>query len=203
MTKKSAIALSFSALCVLAPSAYAQATDAGKLGNSELQPYVQGSLGLQQVSSPTVTGMAMNLEGSDKKMAGRVSAGVQLTDHFGVEATWFQLPSTTIKTNAGDANYKGETFVFSVTASMPLHKDIDLVGRLGVGRSNVDVAVPATTYKSNSRQDVAVWGLGVRFAIDKLKDVTIDYDNLGAVGKYALGDRVKAEMLSFGLRFKF
>jgi hypothetical protein len=77
------------------------------------------------------------------------------------------------------------------------------VGRLGVGRSDVDVAVPSTTYQSNSRKDLTVWGLGIRFAIDKSKDLTLDYDNLGAVGKYALGDRLKADVVSVGLRFKF
>jgi hypothetical protein len=147
--------------------------------------------------------MAMDLNGSKESTSVRATVGLQLSERIGVEASWFQLPSTTLRTNPGDATYKGEVYTLSVTASMPIHKDVDLVGRIGIGQSNVDVAVPATTYKSNSRQDSTVWGLSLRYAIDKSKDVSIDYDNLGVVGKYALGDRVKADMISFGLRFKF
>jgi hypothetical protein len=147
--------------------------------------------------------MAMDLNGSATKNSARATFCVQLSEHFGVEGTWFQLPSTTLQTNVGDATYKGEAFAISFTASMPIEKDLSIVGRLGVGRSDVDVAVPSTTYQSNSRKDLTVWGLGIRFAIDKSKDLTLDYDNLGAVGKYALGDRLKADVVSVGLRFKF
>ena len=145
----------------------------------------------------------MDLNGSKDSTSVRATVGLQLSERIGVEASWFQLPSTTLRTNPGDATYKGEVYTLSVAASMPIHKDVDLVGRIGIGQSNVDVSVPATTYKSNSRQDSTVWGLSLRYALDKSKDVSIDYDNLGAVGKYALGDRVKADMISFGLRFKF
>jgi hypothetical protein len=199
--------LLFSFLCgamfSITPNVYAQAADASKLGSNELMPYLQGALGFQRVNSPSATGMAMDLNGSATKNAARATFGVQLSEHFGVEGTWFQLPSTTLQTNVGDATYKGEAFAISFTASMPIEKDLSIVGRLGVGRSDVDVAVPSTTYQSNSRKDLTVWGLGIRFAIDKSKDLTLDYDNLGAVGKYALGDRLKADVVSVGLRFKF
>ena len=44
---------------------------------------------------------------------------------------------------------------------------------------------------------------GVRFNVSTAVDVTLDYDNLGTVGKYARGQDVKADMLSLGLRYKF
>jgi hypothetical protein len=203
MVKKIVLGFLCGAVCSIAPSAYAQASDASKLGGYELKPYFQGALGLQRLSSPSSTGMAMDLNASQTNNSVRAAVGVQINEHFGIEGTWFHLPSATLQTKTGDATYKGAAYVVSLTASVPVQKDVNLVGRLGVGRSDVDVVVPATTYKSFSRQDLTVWGLGIRFAVDKSKDVTIDYDNLGAVGKYALGDRVKTDMLSFGLRFKF
>ena len=203
MVKKVVFSLLYAAIFACAPSVYAQAVDASKSGSVELRPYIQGAVGVQRLSSPAQTGMAMDLNGSKDSTSIRATVGLQLSERFGVEASWFQLPSTTLRTNPGDATYKGEVYTLSVAASMPIHKGVDLVGRVGIGQSNVDVSVPATTYKSNSRQDSTVWGLSLRYALDKSKDVSIDYDNLGAVGKYALGDRVKADMISFGLRFKF
>lgn len=203
MAKNFLFSLICGAMFSVTPNVYAQAADASKLGVGELKPYVQGALGFQRVNSPGATGMAMDLNGSANKNSARASVGVQLSERFGVEGTWFQLPSTTLQTKVGDAIYKGEAFAVSFTASAPIQKDLNIVGRFGVGRSDVDVAVPSTTYKSNSRKDLTVWGLGIRFAIDPSKDLTIDYDNLGGVGKYALGDRVKAEVVSVGLRFKF
>jgi hypothetical protein len=203
MAKKVVFGLLYGAVLAGAPGVYAQAVDASKSGSVELRPYIQGAVGVQRLSSPKLTGMAMDLNGSKESTSVRATVGLQLTERIGVEASWFQLPSTTLRTNSGDATYKGEVYTLSVAASMPIHKGFDLVGRIGIGQSNVDVSVPATTYKSNSRQDSTVWGLSLRYALDKSKDVSIDYDNLGAVGKYALGDRVKADMISFGLRFKF
>lgn len=203
MAKKVVFGLLYGAVLAGAPSVYAQAVDASKSGSFEFRPYIQGAVGVQRLNSPELTGMAMNLNGSEDGTAVRATVGLQLSERIGVEASWYQLPSTTLRANSGDATYKGEVYTLSVAASMPIHKDVDLVGRIGVGQSNVDVAVPATTYQSNSRQNSAVWGLSLRYAIDKSKDLSIDYDNLGAVGKYALGDRVKVDMISFGLRFKF
>ncbi len=146
----------------------------------------------------------MDLNGSNNKNNSlRTTAGIQINESFGIEGTWFTLPSSTLQTVTGEATYQGKALVLSATASLPIQKDLSLVGRLGFGSSDVDVVVPVTTYKSFSSQHLTVWGLGIRFALDESKELTFDYDNLGAVGKYALGDRVKTEMISLGLRFKF
>lgn len=203
MVKKIMSGVLCGAIFSIAPSAFAQASDASPFADLKVQPYVQGAVGSQRVSSPSSTGMAMDLDGAKTQTAARVSLGAQLSEYVGVELTWFQVPRTTLQTRTGDTTYKGESYAISLTGSVPIQQDLNLVGRIGMGRSNVDVAVPATSYTSNSRKESAVWGLGVRYALDKSTDVTVDYDNLGTIGKYALGDRVKADMISFGLRFKF
>lgn len=185
---------------------HAQTSDASKSGNTEAKPYVQGSLGLQRFDSPSSTGMAMDLNGRGSGSTNnsvRATVGVQFTEHLGVEGTFYALRASTLHTVSGDATYHGQAHVLSLAASMPVRKDVNVVGRVGLGRSDIDVSVPSTTYTSNSSQNLIVWGLGVRYALDPSKDLTFDYDNLGATGKYALGDRVKTEMISLGLRFKF
>lgn len=168
-------------------------------------PYLQGSFGVQQISSPSATGMAMNLNGSTTSTTPSVrgTVGVQFNRYWGFEGTWFQLPGTSVPTSAGGAAIKGSAYVASLTASMPLQMDIELVGRCGLGLSDVNVSVPTTTYSSDSRENLATWGVGARFGINKSTELTLDYDNLGAVGKFAQGDSVKVEMIAVGLRFKF
>ena len=147
--------------------------------------------------------MEMNLKGSSSDIGLRGTLGIQFNQYFGVEGTWFQLPNTTVSTSLGSANYKGSAYVASVTATGPLNTDIDLVGRIGAGRSDLDIDVSSTSYSSSSHRNLMVWGLGVRYKLEQSIDLTLDYDNLGAVGKYALGDSVMVEMLSIGIRFKY
>jgi hypothetical protein len=206
MKKLALVSFVCSSLLAIASNVHAQATDeTPPVGAFHAAPYVQGSFGVQQSSSPSATGTAMNLNGSTTSAATsmRGTVGLQLNKYIGLEGTWFQLPSTSVATSVGGAVYKGEAFVASITGSLPLHMDFDLVGRLGLGLSDVNVTVPATTYSSNSRQNLAVWGLGARFNINPSTDLTFDYDNLGAVGKYTQGGSVMVEMLSIGVRFKF
>jgi hypothetical protein len=204
MIKRFAFGFLYISAAAIAPGVQAQTSDTIALFNDfHPTPYLQGSLGVGHISSPSSTGTAMNLDGNTTTASARVSAGLQLNPHFGLEGTWFQLSDTKVQTSVGEANHKGAAYVASITASVPLKTGVDVVGRLGAGRSDVKVTVPTTTYQSNSRQNLTVWGLGARFSINKSMDLALDYDNLGAVGKYALGDRVKVEMFSLGLRFKF
>jgi len=204
MKNKIIFSLICTAVLAATSSANAQTSNVNQSGVGAPKLYLQGSLGIQRTNSPSSTGMAMDLNGSNNKNNSlRTTAGIQINESFGIEGTWFTLPSSTLQTVTGEATYQGKALVLSATASLPIQKDLSLVGRLGFGSSDVDVVVPVTTYKSFSSQHLTVWGLGIRFALDESKELTFDYDNLGAVGKYALGDRVKTEMISLGLRFKF
>jgi len=187
----------------IAGNAFAQATDASTSLDLQLTPYLQGSLGMVRFSSPSATGMAMDLNGSASKTSLRATAGLQINKLFGIEGTWFQLPSTSVNTSVGGAIYKGSTYALSFTGTVPVSTDLDLVGRIGQARSDVNVNVPSTTYASASNRKSSVWGLGARYSLSKSNDLTIDYDDLGAVGKYALGESLKVQVLSIGLKIKF
>lgn len=206
MNKQVLCRLVCGSLLAIASNAHALANDeTAPIFEFHPVPYVQGSIGVQRFSSPYATGTAMDLKGSATSSTASIrgTVGLQLNKYIGLEGTWFQLPSKAVVTSVGDAVYKGNAYVASVTGSLPLHTYVDLVGRLGFGYSDVTVNVPATTYSSDSRQNLTVLGLGARYHINPKTDLTFDYDHLGAVGKYSQGDSVLAEMLSIGVRFKF
>jgi hypothetical protein len=203
MIKPFFFALVSGSALAIAGNAFAQATDASTFLDLQLTPYLQGSIGMSSFNSPSATGMAMDLNGAASKTSLRATAGLQINKLFGIESTWFQLPSTSVNTSVGGANYKGKTYVLSVTGTVPVSTDLDLVGRIGQARSDVNVSVPSTTYASASNRKSLVWGLGARYNLSKSKDLTIDHDDLGAVGKYALGESLKVQVLSIGIKFKF
>lgn len=204
MIKQAVICLMCGSVFAIAATASAQTSQLTSYPEDfQFTPYVQGSFGFDKFNSPSSTGMAMDLNGSSSKAAVRGAVGLQINPYLGVEGTWFQLPSTSVSTSVGGSTYKGSAFVASLTGTVPLSVDTDLVGRVGTGRSDVSVNVPSTGYSSNSQQRLTVWGLGARYNLDKLIAMTLDYDNLGAVGKYALGDALKVEMVSIGIRVKF
>ncbi|MDQ5898786.1 MAG: outer rane beta-barrel protein [Pseudomonadota bacterium] len=182
----------------------AQAQDSGAGGASaEFNPYVLGAIGSLKLGSPESTGTALDLQGTGSKTAARLGVGLQIHPNFGIEATWFQLPGTTVQAPSGAARYRGSAVTVAVTASLPVHERIETVVRAGAGRSNVDVAVASSTYGSESRKSLVVWGAGARFRLSSALSVTLDYDHLGTVGKYAQGSDVKARMVAVGMQFKF
>lgn len=170
---------------------------------AQTSPYVHASLGSMQISSPDSTGTALNLDGSRHKMAARVGAGLQLNPHFWIEATWFQLPRSTVQAPSGEAEYSGSVWTAAVTARLPLSDRIDVTGRLGAGRSSVEVSVPAMAYSSESRKRPVVWGVGASYRFSPNVAVTLAYDHLGTVGKYTTGSDVRARMVSAGVQFNF
>lgn len=170
---------------------------------AQASPYVHASLGSMQISSPESTGTALNLDGSRRKVAARLGVGVQLHPHFGIEATWFQLPSTTVPAQSGEAEYSGSVWTAAATARLPLNDSLDLIGRLGAGRSSVEASVPAMAYSSESRKRPVVWGFGASYRFSPNLAVTLTYDHLGTVGKYTTGSDVRARMVSAGVQFNF
>jgi len=147
--------------------------------------------------------MTINLKGSSSATSARLALGWQLYEQLGIEGTWFNLPEAAATTPAGQAKYKGSAYAVSLSGNFPINADTKLVGRLGVGRSDVSVSLASAPYNANSAQNLTVWGLGARFNVNASMDLSLDYDNLGTVGKYSNGDGVKAQMLSLGLRYKF
>lgn len=182
----------------------AQAADAGSVQPASAPtPYVQASVGPVRLSSPPDTGTALDLAGSKRSTTYKLTGGVQLDPRFGVEVTYFHLPGSAMATSAGAATYKGSVVAAQLAGTMPLTAAAALVGRIGLGRSDLSVNVPSAGYGSSARRSLLAWGVGARFALTPRIDLTLDYDDLGSIAKYEQGGGVKATELSAGVRFKF
>ncbi|MDH4449015.1 MAG: outer membrane beta-barrel protein [Rhodoferax sp.] len=192
--------------CLLMSPVFSQTADAPATNwGFQTKPYVQASLGGAQMTSPSNTGMAMNLraEGMSNFSDARITVGLQFKPRLAVEATWYQFPGANLNTATGQATYKGEFVSVGLTGNVAVKENITLLGRVGLGYSDLKVSVPATGYWATSNQNVVTWGLGARYSLNERVDLTVDYDNLGTAGKYERGDYVKAEVFSLGLRYNF
>jgi hypothetical protein len=187
--KRVRCALLWASATVLTLATPAMAIDVNSiLGDINPQPYVQASLGQMRLDSASHSGVNL-----------RATVGVNVTRHFGAELTYFQLPSVDV----ANGTYKGSAYVASMTGSLALPMDVTLVGRLGLGKSSIDLSHPSTNYASSSSRKPTVWGIGIRYPLKPSIDMTMDYDNLGTIGRYATGTKVKASTLSIGARYKF
>lgn len=203
MAKQILIRAFVGSLVCVASSAFSQTSSASKPLDLQWQPYVQGAVGSQRLESPSLTGTGLDLNGTHTRTAFRATVGWQLSPHWGVEGTWFQLPNATVRSSTAEATYHGSAVAASLAGSFPLNDKVQAVGRVGVGRSDMKVDAPSAPYSSDSTKNLTVWGWGLRIGIQANVDLVFDHDNLGTVGKYQAGDSVKASMYSLGLRFKF
>ena len=191
--------LPFIPLCAL----WCQAASAADIGDGALHGYVEGAITSVEHKSPASTGTAMNLDGSSSKVGGRAAAGLSINRFLEAQVGFFQLPSTRITTPSGAAKYSGSDVTASLVGVLPLPSHISLTGQLGYGRSDAKVDVDTTGYASHSAVNHVVWGVGARYALSPGIDVTLNYDDLGAVGRYANGGTTHAAVTSLGLRFNF
>jgi hypothetical protein len=187
---------------VLGGPAHAAATETS-YGGFLLAPYIQMGAGQSRLSSTANTGTAMNLAGTANGFGKRLAVGARFNAWLGTELTWFNIAPSTVNTAVGAATYRGNDVALSATALVSLSPRFSIVARAGVGRSDMKVSVPAVSYTSTSRKNARLVGIGARFALSPQLDLTVDFDSLGKVGKYALGDSVRPTVFTAGLRFNF
>ncbi len=180
-----------------------QVASAAEAADRAPHVYVEGALASVEQKSPASTGTAMNLEGSSNRVGVRAAVGLAITPFIEAKAQYFQLPSTNVSTLAGAAKYSGSDVTASLVGVLPLPHGFALSGQVGYGRSDAKVDVDSTGYRSHSAVSHVVWGVGARCALSPALDLTLNYDDLGAVGKYANGGTTRAAVGSLGLRFNF
>jgi opacity protein-like surface antigen len=108
-----------------------------------------------------------------------------------------------MNTPSGPAKYNGTVLTATLVGRLPLNERIEAIARAGIGRSRIDVSASDYSYHSESKKNPFVWGMGARFRISPSFAVTLDYDQLGKVGKYSNGNHVRVDMISAGVQFNF
>lgn len=128
-------------------------------------------------------------------------AGYQFDKSFGIEGGVAYLGKASISAQGITATAKPTTVYVAGTASLPLQDGFGLFAKVGVAQTRTKMTVTGFGSDSNNETSALV-SVGASFIIDKNLSAVVEYTDFGKIAKED-GDKLKANLLSVGLRYTF
>lgn len=140
----------------------------------------------------------------DKDTAYRIGVGYQFNQNFGLEANYVDFGTFGVSgTYLGvpfTADAEADALQLAVTGTMPINESFAVIGKLGMARTSVDVAVAGGAPGTASDDSTGLtYGIGVKYNINKAMAIRAQYENFDE----STPDDEKLSLLSVGLTFGF
>ncbi|KAB8055632.1 outer membrane beta-barrel protein [Janthinobacterium rivuli] len=131
-------------------------------------------------------------------------AGYDFTQNFGAEAGYVDFGKLTQNFDGGKLEVKSHAFYVAATGTLPLNEQFSLFAKAGVSQNRTKATYNELNFSQNESQNKtsAMFGIGAAYHFDKKLSLVAEYENFGKVGNND-GTKVKADLLSIGLRYKF
>ena len=143
----------------------------------------------------------------DTSSAYRIGGGYQFTPMWGAEISYGDYGSASLGsfmgTPLGDWEISG--IQISGTGTFPLGAGFDLIGKLGIARTKVELTYsPAIGGGSDSDTSTKLAaGIGAQYNVSQNVAIRAQYEDLGKVGDDATTGTSKVTLLTAGVVFKF
>jgi hypothetical protein len=167
-----------------------------------LGPYVGLGFGAAFGNRETADANSSNSEGLGH--AGKVFAGWQLSEHFGVQAGYARFDDLNENTGSGATLVKqtatGRSLFLVGTGRLPLGESFALTGKAGLSFGKVGAASPgsaATSALLGSQTSLMV-GSGVDYMLNRNLTFSVELESYGKISH-----QVKAQALTLVTRFSF
>ncbi len=133
----------------------------------------------------------------------KVFGGYQFNQTFGAEAGLAALGDHDVSVSGVDGGHiKPSALYLAATATMPLTKEFSVFAKAGVSRNRSTFDLPGGTQRHKYNITTPLLGLGASYNITPALALVAEYENFGKVQDSG-NTKVKAQMLSAGLRYKF
>jgi OmpA-OmpF porin, OOP family len=138
----------------------------------------------------------------------KLYGGTQLTKNFGVEVGYVDLgdgdTSASDGINTVSISAKPKSLYLAAVGTLPLNEQLSLFAKAGVSanRTKVTVTFNGTSDSDTEKKTTAMFGVGASYNFTKNFSLVGEYENFGDVIKDD-GVRLKADMLSLGIRYTF
>ena len=132
----------------------------------------------------------------DTDTAWKLFGGYRFNRYIAAEATYVDWGEVSAANNAGvRAEASQNSYGLAVVGTLPLNERFELFGKAGFLMTSQETRRIAGTTSSVSRDETELqYGLGGRFLFTR---------NLGLRGEWENTDKLKVEMLSIGLEYRF
>lgn len=162
--------------------------------------YVGGAVGRSEQKQ---SDSGLNLV--DNGTGAKVFGGYQIDKNFGVELGYAHLGESSINLEGLVVESKPKALFAAVTGTLPISKEVSAFAKAGVARTKTKMtaAFDGTVFDMfEDKETSLLLGVGASYAINDQLSLTVEYENFGKISKEE-GTKVKADLVSFGVRFKF
>lgn len=130
--------------------------------------------------------------------------GVEYTKNFGLEVGYADLREVSISGNGARLSSKPQVFYVAGTATLPIDEQFSVFGKAGIATAHNKISASMSGFSDSGtdNETTGVIGVGAAFHLNKNVSFVAEYEYFGKVAKD--GDAsLKADLLSFGVRYKF
>ncbi|MBB3118893.1 porin family protein [Pseudoduganella violacea] len=136
----------------------------------------------------------------------KLYAGYEFNNTFGIEGGFTDLRKAEASVaKVMSANTKTRNFYVAGTATLPLNEQFNVFAKAGFARNHVKATV-SSIYGSGSdtaNRTSPLLGIGASYKFNKNVSLVAEFEHFGKVAKGDDGLNLKANLLSFGVRYKF
>jgi OOP family OmpA-OmpF porin len=142
--------------------------------------------------------------GKDNKTGYKAYAGYDFTQNFGAEAGYVNFGKVKDSENNDSLSVDTSAFYVAATGTLPLNEQFSLFAKAGVSQNRTKITLSAFNVRESesNNKTSAIFGIGAAYNINKNLSAVAEYENFGKVASQD-GDKLKADLLSIGLRYKF
>jgi OOP family OmpA-OmpF porin len=164
-------------------------------------PALADNTGKYYVGGDFGTATYSNMPGWSNPTVVRIAGGYHFSPVLAVEVGYSMFgDSNAILPTWGPATISASSFQVSAVGSVPLNKQFDLVGKLGLSSNNEDYADASGGVGNYSQSDILI-GFGAQFHVNQQVSVRALYDNYGKFDNFF--PPMKATSLSLGATYDF
>lgn len=148
----------------------------------------------------------MDESGSDTSTGVKLYGGYQFTPAIGLELGYVRFGEIEESDPEFSISYKPTAMYAALTGTMAISPAFNLIGKLGVSRSNskLEAAYLDMSGEAESKVTSAMFGIGVQYKFSETMSVMAEYENFGKISKFEEFDfNDKAALVSVGLRIAF
>lgn len=141
----------------------------------------------------------------DNGTGAKVFGGYQIDKNIGLELGYAHLGKASISVEGEVVESKPKALFAAVTGTLPISKEVSAFAKAGVARTktkgtySVNGVVQGT---DEDKETSLLLGVGASYALNDQLSLTVEYENFGKISKDAEAN-LKADLVSFGVRFKF
>ncbi|NVD98572.1 MULTISPECIES: porin family protein [unclassified Massilia] len=134
----------------------------------------------------------------------KLYAGYEFNNTFGIEGGFNDLRKAEKSVGPISASVKTRNFYVAGTATLPLNEQFNVFAKAGFARNRVTADITEGRYHDSDRANRTspLLGIGASYKFNKNVSLVAEFEHFGKVAK-GEDANLKANLLSFGVRYKF